>query len=275
MTQQMYWGVDGVARHVIKGYYGVDGVAHRIKQIYVGDENGVARLAAITTKVVVTFDANGGEGTMDPMVLESDVFDEYIDWYLPTCSYTKEGKMFGGWGSTADAEVGLHPGQRSSVRGWFNLTYYAIWMDAVYWTVRYQKVYYCDWPLIYPPEDNTGPIYADGQDGPYYLRLTLDGNVLDGMNDKFDTGLSQGGGTLAPAHEVQAMQGSTLAIQLINKYSGDCCEVYVNDVLVAGPLQAVTYSVTVDRPISVKMEWHTDGTIFSNPQSYWICRITM
>ncbi len=85
--------------------------------------------ALVPAKYDVSFDANGGSGTMDPV---ADV--DGGEYTLPECAFTApEGKFFAGWATAADGDV---------IEGKATLaadtTFYAIW-DLITYTVTFQR----------------------------------------------------------------------------------------------------------------------------------------
>lgn len=78
----------------------------------------------------VTFDANGGEGTMEPQVFEEDDSQE-----LEANAFTREGYTFTGWSDTPDGEVVYADGEVVSFV--VDTTLYAVWGVNTY-TVSYR-----------------------------------------------------------------------------------------------------------------------------------------
>ncbi|MDO4756391.1 MAG: InlB B-repeat-containing protein, partial [Parabacteroides sp.] len=72
----------------------------------------------------VTFDANGGNGAMDPIIV--DAANEVID--MPVCGFeAPEGKEFAGWSDSADGEI--VEGEQITIKQ--DVTLYAIWKDVI------------------------------------------------------------------------------------------------------------------------------------------------
>lgn len=219
-----------------------------------------------TEKYTIVYNANGGEGEMVNQTvalsgnttanttLTANTFTKANDWY------------FAGWNTRVDGSGNSYmDGQEISVSS--NMTLYAQWTKDV--TINYYKIYNCDWDAFYPPAENSGPINKD--ESPYYLRVTLDGQILDGLNDKFTVN-----DETSPVHTINTTVGSQVYIQLINKGDYDRGAVYVNDVKVAGDSEYCYYTFTVPdaSEITMTFTWETEGTtIGGNAQSYWICRI--
>ena len=81
----------------------------------------------------VTFDANGGEGDMDPIVVNAG---EATD--LPECEFTYSGKKFIGWGTEADGPVVYDGTEPITLTGAEDeLALYAIWEDIPFFTVTF------------------------------------------------------------------------------------------------------------------------------------------
>ena len=96
----------------------------------VSKDNGVINLYAIWKSYKVSFDANGGEGTMDDFVLIGGE-----NGTLPSNSYTKVGYYFGHWNTKAD-DSGVSYYNRKAVSLNENIKLYAIWYPinySIYW----------------------------------------------------------------------------------------------------------------------------------------------
>lgn len=77
-------------------------------------------------KTTVTFDPNGGEGTMDPVVINAGEPTE-----LPTPDVTKPGSRFVGWGTSPDGPVVYDGTEPITLTGEeTELPLYAIWEDV-------------------------------------------------------------------------------------------------------------------------------------------------
>lgn len=72
--------------------------------------------------VTISFEANGGEGTMDPITKKIGT-----DVTLPACTFTKEGYTFSGWATTADGDVAYTDGAQLKAQV---IRLYAIWTPA-------------------------------------------------------------------------------------------------------------------------------------------------
>lgn len=219
-----------------------------------------------TANYTIVFNANGGEGEMEnqtvalsgnttaKILLKANAFTKADDWY------------FTGWNTKADGSGNSYTdGQYISVSS--NMTLYAQWTKDV--TISYYKIYACDWSSVYPPAENSGPVAKDGE--AYYLRVTLDGQLLEGLGDNFTVN-----DETSPVRTVSAKVGSQVYIQLINKGDYDRGAVYVNDTKVAGNSEYCYYTFTVPdaSEITMTFTWETEGTTLTgDAQSYWICRI--
>ena len=80
------------------------------------------------TQVTVTFDANGGEGTMDAVTV-----DQGTTVTLPTNTFTRSGYTFAGWNTQADGNGSSYVNGGSVTLG-ANLTLYAKWTTEKYIT---------------------------------------------------------------------------------------------------------------------------------------------
>ena len=73
----------------------------------------------VAPKVIVTFDANGGTGSMAQVKV-----DKSSEYQLPACSFTApEGKQFKGWSLDKVAVV-------ASITPYADVTVYALWQDV-------------------------------------------------------------------------------------------------------------------------------------------------
>lgn len=216
----------------------------------------------------IGFNANGGSGIMENQtVYLSGNSTAYTSIKTNTFSPAGEGWYFTGWNTKADGSgTSYTDGQYISVRS--NMTLYAQWSKDV--TISYYKIYACDWSSVYPPAENSGPVSKDGE--AYYLRVTLDGQLLEGLGDNFTVN-----DETSPVRTVDTKVGSNMYIQLINKGDYDRGAVYVNGTKVAGNSEYCYYNFEIPDAsnITVTFTWETEGTtVTGDAQSYWICRIT-
>ncbi len=124
------------ARHHIDGdtnvYAYVTGTSHTVeaslRKMTYTYSNGTftqTSLEPASNARMITYNANGGSGTMEPG------FVEYAGKYLvPECGFTPpSGKYFLGWGDSTTAKVTDMPGDSVTVTN--NFTFYPIWDDLV------------------------------------------------------------------------------------------------------------------------------------------------
>lgn len=99
------------------------------KTVYIGSVSDVTITAGETTKtsislygfVTVTFDANGGSGTMDSVTVVKGTEIE-----LPECAFKPAGKeTFAGWSTTKDGKEALKV--KESYKASADVTLYAVW----------------------------------------------------------------------------------------------------------------------------------------------------
>ena len=84
-------------------------------------------------KCTITFNANGGEGEMEPMVVIADVPAN-----LPECGFTKADSRFIGWGTAPEGPVVYDGTEPITLTGEDEtLPLYAIWEDIVKYTVTF------------------------------------------------------------------------------------------------------------------------------------------
>ncbi len=120
-------------------------------------------------KLTVTFDANGGDGTMDTVKIANGSSDE--PYMLPKCDFTREGYVFDGWLITgtvgnsvwASYELNDEKWEEESLLAFSDLSLKASWKHADGWfTDDNGKQYYNNGKL-----QKTGWTKIDGQT--YYL----------------------------------------------------------------------------------------------------------
>ena len=110
----------------------------------------------------VTFDANGGEGTMEPQTFASGV-----DQQLSPNAFTRNGYVFKGWNTAADG-TGVAYAADGSPRLSSDLTLYAQWsFDEGWYTDEIGKTYYMNGEPAYHNEWQTidGVTYYFKEDG--------------------------------------------------------------------------------------------------------------
>ena len=87
-----------------------------------GPNNGIVDLYAYwVNSFNITFDANGGEGSMESMSIEENVSNN-----LTPCSFTREFYEFLGWSTDPDASIPDYQ-DKASITLNSNITLYAIW----------------------------------------------------------------------------------------------------------------------------------------------------
>ena len=121
-------------------------------------------------KLTVTFDANGGTGTMDSVRIVNGASGEY--YTLPECDFTREGYTFNGWLITGmvkmsvwddEEELNDEPWTETELLALSNLTLKASWKHNDGWFTDVNgKQYYKDGEL-----QKTGWTVIDGKT--YYL----------------------------------------------------------------------------------------------------------
>ena len=120
-------------------------------------------------KLTVTFDANGGDGTMDTVKIANGSSDEY--YMLPKCDFTRDGYVFDGWLITGTVGYSVWDSYKlydekwneESLLAFSDLNLKASWKHADGWSFDEQgKQYYKDGKL-----QKTGWTVIDGKT--YYL----------------------------------------------------------------------------------------------------------
>ena len=82
-------------------------------------------LQASAAEAVITFDANGGSGEMDPYVLENG------EGTLPACEFSRYGYIFRGWMTDPDSTLADYE-ELEEVSGLSSMTLYALWEPQMY-----------------------------------------------------------------------------------------------------------------------------------------------
>ena len=85
---------------------------------YFNSNSGTITAYFVTITYTVSFNANGGTGTMVDVTTGSL-------YTIPECSFTKSGYTFVGWATTSDGDVVYTPGKKITLTT--DLTLYAIW----------------------------------------------------------------------------------------------------------------------------------------------------
>ncbi|MBR1792748.1 MAG: InlB B-repeat-containing protein [Bacteroidales bacterium] len=106
------------------------GTGYSVGEAYFYDSGDVTLYAQwqVVVPVVsytVMFDANGGDGSMSPMIVWSDQY-----YALPSCGFTRDGYTFLGWSEDAEGTgVICLPGYRRNFLS--DMRYYAVWVKDV------------------------------------------------------------------------------------------------------------------------------------------------
>ena len=79
------------------------------------------------TKYVVSFDANGGEGEMDPESLTPESDGGSVSYPLPDCNFTREGFSFAGWATSESGDNLTPAGEDYNLTG--STIFYAMWTE--------------------------------------------------------------------------------------------------------------------------------------------------
>lgn len=136
------------------------------------------------------------------------------------------------------------------------------------YTLTYYKIYNHDYPSVYPPASNTGPVTNDS-DGRYLLILNVNGQRVDGLMDKFTVD-----DKYSPSRTIPVNEGDTIYIYVGNDYSGAYSTISWNGTVIKGASVDASYEFTVSSNLTITFTWETEGIIYINPQSYWTCSIT-
>lgn len=277
MARRGYLGVSGIAKKLKNGYIGIDGKARKITKVYTG-VNGTAKLVCALNRYSITFNANGGSGTMTNQ--EAEGLDTTVSTTIKANAFTRTGYRFTNWNTKPDGSgTAYTSGQTISLTA--NTTLYAQWVALI--TITYWKS--CNMGLVANSwfggaEGESGPVTKNGV--PYYLRFKItdpNGTVHSlVLGDLFDAN----GNTAIKTLTVPIT--SKMEIGLVNKYSGNLCEVRINGKTMAGPAEYIlsssqnyVYPYTLSN-MSVRFEWMVTGAyipfVQDTRQSYWICHIT-
>ena len=77
---------------------------------------------------VVTFDANGGQGQMDPESVTPPAAGGSVSYPLPACGFTRDGYNFVGWATSSASADTIQPEETFDLSG--DQTFYAIWSET-------------------------------------------------------------------------------------------------------------------------------------------------
>lgn len=136
-------------------------------------EQGTYRLYAIWEEVkniIIRFDPNGGEGTMEEVELEIPKGETSITYEIPTSTFTApEKKLFKGWSEEADGTNTKYAGDQMKFTKSGIVTLYAVWtVDAKKVTrEKIEKAYEYFWTISYGSNqmhnlDNKGTAHKEG-----------------------------------------------------------------------------------------------------------------
>lgn len=217
-------------------------------------------------RYTLTYDVNGGsEGIDAQTVLSVDGLTAYTK-VTNVAPKHPTAIAFKGWNTARDGSgTSYASGDMVGVNG--DTTLYAQWTEQ--FTIQYYKIYGITDTLTkitYPPASNSGPVAKDGSE--YYLRVTVDGVVLPGLHDLFGVNDST-----SPVRSIRVNKGAELYIQLINKYDGDLCELWMNGSRIVDPSEYIRYTLPggVQSNMNLTFEWRTRGSLVTgNAQSYWV-----
>lgn len=259
MSKKFYVGVDNVARRGKRAYIGVNGVARKVKKIYVGDSSGVARLVAELTKPTVSFNANGGSGSISAISAEErfwDASDTFPTFTVPSNSFTRSGYQFTGWNSAANGSGTAYTvGQTVTLNQ--NITLYAQWIqlfNVTYTHTNHTNLY---------DNDETGHMEC--------YALYINGE----LKPKFGTFNE----TSPITYVVPA--GATIRVVCDDYRENDwstktgTCDVYWNGTSVANGYGGTEYTFTLTSNITVDFRWKISGSHVSfDARSWEDCYIT-
>ena len=102
-----------------------DGVIKLAKKVSTASNSGYTTSCVTPTEVTVTFDANGGTGTMTPQVMSYNTATT-----LTANTFTREGYTFQGWATTSDGAKVYNDAASVSLKK--NTTLYAVWSKRSY-----------------------------------------------------------------------------------------------------------------------------------------------
>ena len=121
----------------------------------------------------VTFDANGGEGTMEPQII-----DRNVATVLRKNTFTREGYIFMGWGSSASATYGYNDEATYTSAYTYDVTLYARWAKEITITFDPGEGFGTMAPQVVPESTYTkldGNTFLHETKGFNYWSLTPDG----------------------------------------------------------------------------------------------------
>lgn len=231
--------------------------------------NNVSELQTLPTLNTITYNANGGTGWMATQKA-LDICRGKMVYSITTpntFSPTTTGYYYNGWKDGSGNSYS--DGQAIYVAANTNL--YAQWSNM--YTVTWKKKT-TDTELIASNlvTDQTGPVYKNGSE--YYLRVTLNDNVIPYLGDKFDINSE------TPKRSMQVPYGTPLYVQLINTGSYDRGHVKLNGVKQGSNSEYTYFNMTIKHDTSMVFYWeyelgYSDGFIpLPEEQNYWLAEIT-
>lgn len=314
MARKAYIGVGDSARRIRRAYVGVDGKARLIKKIYVG-VNGVSQLVGETKSITISYNANGGSGTVPSSQTSAEKFlvaGETVSFTTATHSLSKNGYMFKYWTTNADG-TGTKVKAGGTINVSTNTTLYAQWvrMTQIHWAKTANLNEAASW--ITEVENATGPI-GGGPNNGFYLGTIIKINYAadephywtpsnlyyNGIQvATWDSSKEQatlywnetfgGGGRVTKVFEFP--ETANVTCYLANHYNqagGPLCCVYNGDTtsspVLAGPGHTATWGTPMTNYsyISMWANWKTSGSILDwnagwsdTRQSWWDLHVTM
>lgn len=278
MARKAYIGVGDAARTIKNAYIGIDGKSRRIKKIYLG-VGGTAQLICSTASYTVSFNANGGSGTMNPVATGiSFTGTGSVAYALPNNSFARSNYQFIGWKVENSGSL-LAPGASITVSS--NITVYAQWVELV--TITWKKNAEVNWAAATIHTNltgDTGPVTPDklvtklSHPNGYALSATSlnwndkfrrewnrSTNSIDlGWLGKYTWTTSTVYGDTAD-RQLQVPKGTKLTFTLNNNYyrgGSHHCGIAVNNAWVKTG-SSITYEMTIDKNIRIEATWGTSG----------------
>jgi len=118
------------AGYTFIGWYLDSGFKNKLDKIVKGSTGDITLYAKWTANAnIVRFDANGGTGTMEPIIVNTD--DSVA---LPSNQFKRKGYTFGGWKSVSDENIGVEfeNGSTYAMGTESEYTLYAVWFKNTY-----------------------------------------------------------------------------------------------------------------------------------------------
>lgn len=290
MARKAYVGVGDAAKRIKRAYIGIDGKARLVKKIYVG-VNGIAQLACELKSLTISYNANGGNGTVPSSQTSTARYfsaGDTVTFTTATHSLTKSGYMFKYWTTNQDGTgTKVKAGGTISVSA--NTTLYAQWvrMTSIHWAKTANINDAADW--ITDVENATGPV-LNGPNNGFYLGTIIKINYAsdephywtptsaqlsyanwDSSKEQASLNWNQtfsGGGRETKVFEFP--ETANVICYLANHFNnngGPTCCVYggddTNQPVLAGPGETVTWGTPMTKLsyISMWANWKTSGAI--------------